>query len=157
MIKPAKKLKKLLLPNCIWLTDEMLSTVLTLCKEIEFLDVSSHQITDQSLNSIAQLDSLVELFLNSTHVTDDWIMKILTKCTKLAYLDVEDCPSVSIATLYQAYDLISQGSLNKHLVICFRGYAVRMNTLQEREDISHYLQTRDDDSDYTDSYSSSDF
>ncbi|XP_074604053.1 uncharacterized protein LOC141857454 [Brevipalpus obovatus] len=138
MIKPARKLKTLHLLYCDWLTDEMLSTTLTVCKEIECLDVPSSQITDKSLISIAQLESLVRLSLYSSKVTDEGVMKLLTRCTKLAFLNVNDCSSVSIATLYNAYDLISRGLLNKQLVILFGLHIVRMNTLKNREDISHY-------------------
>ncbi|XP_074604046.1 uncharacterized protein LOC141857447 [Brevipalpus obovatus] len=156
MIKPARKLKKLFLPHCNWVTDEMLSTTLTVCKEIESLEVSSHKITDQSLISVTQLESLVELNLSFTKVTDGGIMKLLSECPKLTFLNVDDCYSVSIATLYSAYDLIRQGSLNKQLVICFEGYVVRMDTLKDREDISHYSVIDYGDFDYTDFYSSSD-
>ncbi|XP_074595951.1 uncharacterized protein LOC141851072 [Brevipalpus obovatus] len=139
MIKPARKLKKLLLPYCHWLTDAMLSTILTFCKEIECLDVSSHQITDQSLIPISQLDSLEEISLNTTRVTDEGIMKLLNECPGLASLNVNYCSSVSVATLYNAHDLISQGSTNKQLVIRFGGHIVKMNSLKNREEISHYL------------------
>ncbi|XP_074598166.1 uncharacterized protein LOC141852899 [Brevipalpus obovatus] len=153
IMKSARKLKKLILSYCDWLTDEMLSTTLILCEELKLLDVSSRQITDKSLISIAQLDSLVELSLTRTKVTDEGIMKLLTECISLAYLDVDNCFSASIATLYNAYDLISQGSLNKQLVICFGGHTVAMNTVKDRRDISHYYPIED----YYDSASSDDF
>ncbi|XP_074601351.1 uncharacterized protein LOC141855285 [Brevipalpus obovatus] len=160
MIKPARKLKKLLLPYCIWLTDEMLFIALTFCKEIECLDVSSHQITDQSLIPISQLDSLEEISLNNTKVTDEGIIKLLSECPKLTFLNVDYCSSVSFETLYKAYDLISQGSLNKQLVIRFGGETIPMNPLKDREDISGYDQIEYDSenssSDYADSYSGSD-
>ncbi|XP_074604052.1 F-box and leucine-rich repeat protein 13-like [Brevipalpus obovatus] len=152
MMKSARKLKKLLLLSCYWLTDEMLSTALAVCKEIKCLAVVSSQITDKSLISIAQLDSLVILSLSGTKVTDQGIMKLLTKCINLAYLDVDDCFSVSFATLYNAYDLISQGSLNKQLVIRFRGHIVRMKIVKARENISDYHPVED----YYESASSSD-
>ncbi|XP_074597091.1 uncharacterized protein LOC141852115 [Brevipalpus obovatus] len=138
MMKSARKLKTLHLSYCDWLTDETLSTTLTLCKEIECLAVSSFRITDQSLFSIAKLHSLMKLSLSSTEVTDGGIMELLTGCTKLASLNVDDCPSVSIATLYSVYDLIRQGSLNKQLVIRFGGHLVKMNSLKDREEISYY-------------------
>ncbi|XP_074600465.1 F-box and leucine-rich repeat protein 13-like [Brevipalpus obovatus] len=132
MIKSARKLKTLLLPNCNGLTDEILSTILNLCKEIGCLDVSSRQITDQSLISIAQLNSLVRLSLKNTRVTDEGIRKLLTGCTKLAFLNVDDCSSVSIATLYDAHDLISQGALNKELMIRVGGKTIPINTWTSR-------------------------
>ncbi|XP_074594928.1 uncharacterized protein LOC141850252 isoform X2 [Brevipalpus obovatus] len=149
-LRSCPKLKTLIIPLSHSLTDDGISRIADFCKNMTHLDISSSQITSQSLDSLAHLNSLKSLSLKYTKVTDEGIGRILKECRNLTFLNVDQCDLITVQTLLNAYDLMVEGLLDKRFTILYCGQRVKISSLDSRQAVHEFENYLEEDMNYFD-------
>ncbi|KAI3907511.1 hypothetical protein MKW92_006444 [Papaver armeniacum] len=94
------KLKFLRMDWCLSISDSALSCILSLCKNLEALDIGCcEEVTDRAFQDLASSgfeSSLKILRISSCpKITVFGITKLLESCKTLQYLDVRSCPQIT--------------------------------------------------------------
>ncbi|KAI3874993.1 hypothetical protein MKW98_019566 [Papaver atlanticum] len=94
------KLKFLRMDWCLSISDSALSCILSLCKNLEALDIGCcEEVTDRAFQDLASSgfeSSLKILRISSCpKITVFGITKLLESCKTLQYLDVRSCPHIT--------------------------------------------------------------
>lgn len=118
VFKACKNIKKATF--CLFqLTDKSLVKIGENCSDLEEINIhnySHEDITDASLNSLANLQYLTTLSLPGSKITDEGIIKLFSSAKAISKLSVYGCPNVTNRT----YDFIvdfAEKNLNRQFTL----------------------------------------
>ncbi|XP_053211356.1 F-box/LRR-repeat protein 7-like [Panonychus citri] len=119
-------------------TDASVTSLPEQCPNLKLINLEGFKFGDATIKSFVAFKNLESLTVSGSLITDEGVAHLLSQSPNLELLGVNSCLGISLKTLSNAYELITQGLVNKKLIICYNNCRIRISEFKDKDDVRRY-------------------